>query len=62
MVLSKEESLEKVYFDFLSIVIIFSFLDKKNKYQPIAGRHMSSGPAVVQGFTKKESLFRNFMD
>ena len=29
MVLLKEESLEKVYFDFLSIIILF-FSDKKN--------------------------------
>ena len=41
IVLSKEKSLEKVYFDFLSI-FFFKF---KKKYQPIAGRHMSWGPA-----------------
>ena len=44
MVLLRGESLEKVYFNFFSIIIFILFLDKKNKYQPIADRHMSLGP------------------
>ena len=43
MVLPKEEFLEKVYFDFLNIIFFFQI--KKYIYQPIAGRHMSWGPA-----------------
>ena len=43
MVSPKKESLEKVYFDFLSIIFLILFQIKK--YQPIADRHMLWGPA-----------------
>ena len=59
MVLFKGESLEKVYFDFLSIIIIF-FLDKKIYINQSRVATCCRDPQIVQGFTKKESLFRNF--
>ena len=54
MVLSKEESLEKVYFDFLSILFF-----QIKKY---ISTNRRSSHVVVQRFTKKESLFKNFKD
>ena len=41
---TQKKIFKKVYFNFLSIIFFF-FRLKKNKYQPITGHHMSSGPA-----------------
>ena len=60
MVLPKKKSLEKVYFGFLSI-IFFLFQIKKYINQSRIATYRGD-PRIVQGFTKKEFLFRNFKD
>ena len=62
MVLLRGESLEKVYFDFLSIIIFILCLDKKKNINQSRVVTCRRDPQIVQKFTKKESLFKNFKD